>query len=138
MVIVDDHLALLAVAGANLELGVPGPVATTTGFQFRLARAIAGSARSGRLSRELEDPSAALRRVLSPPAHRLLILDPRVSMAEAVDVAVAHRANFLFAELVGAALSYRAAVRVTVGNVGRTWHDVMRTHDIDFRAVEPS
>jgi hypothetical protein len=138
VVIVDDHLALLAVAGASLELGAPGPVATTTGFQFRLARAIAGSARSGRLSRELEDPSAALRRVLSPPAHRLLVLDPRVSMAEAVDVAVAHRANFLFAELVGAALSYRAAVRVTMDNVGRTWHDVMRTHDIDFRAIEPS
>jgi hypothetical protein len=138
VVIVDDHLALLAVAGASLDLGAPGPVATTTGFQFRLARAIADSARSGRLSRELEDPAAALRRVLSPPAHRLLVLDPRVSMAEAVDVAVADRANFLFAELVGAALSYRAAVRVAVGNVGRAWPAVMRTHDIDFRAIEPS
>ena len=58
-------------------------------------------------------------------------------MAEAGEVAVAHRANFLLAELVGAALSYRAAVRVSVGNVGRTWPEIMRAHDIDFRAVEP-
>ena len=137
MVIVDDHLALLAVAGASLEFDASGPVATTTGFQFRLARAIADSARSGQLSRELSDPSAALHRVLSPPAHRLIVLDPRASIAEAVDIAVLHRANFLFAELVGAALHYRAAVRVSVGNLGKTWVDVMRTHDIDFRTVEP-
>jgi hypothetical protein len=35
VVIVDDHLALLAVAGQRLEFGAPGPVATTTGFQFQ-------------------------------------------------------------------------------------------------------
>lgn len=135
MVIVDDHLALLAAAGATLELGAAGPVATTTGFQFRLARAIADSSRSGRLSREVVDPSAALGRVLAPPAHRLLILDPRASMAEAVEIAIRHRANLLFAELVGAALRYRAAVRVTRGNVGKTLAGVMRTHDIDFRVI---
>src|SRR5579862_685508 len=136
MVIVDDHLALLALAGQRLELGAPGPVATTTGFQFRLARAVTDSGRSGRLSRELADPSAALARVLSPPAHRLVVLDPRRSMAKAVDVAVHHRANFLLAELVGAALTYGAAVRVTPGNVGRAWTDVMRAHTIDFQTIE--
>lgn len=103
MVSVDDHLALLALAGAGLQLDARGPVATTSAFQLRLARAIADSGRVGQLSREVSDPSAALRRVLSPPAHRLLVLDPRISMAEAVDVAVNHRASFLFAELVGAA-----------------------------------
>lgn len=87
MVIVDDHLALLAVAGHRLDLGAPGPVATTAGFQFRLARAVADSGRSGSLSRELADPAAALRRVLAPPAHRLVVLDPRISMAAAVEVA---------------------------------------------------
>ncbi len=137
MVIVDDHLALLALAGQRLELDAPGPVATTIGFQFRLARAVADSGRSGSLSRALPDPSAALRRVLSPPAHRLVVLDARPSMGNAVEVAVRHRANFLLAELVGAALTYGAAVRVTPRNVGETWADVMHAHNIEFGTVEP-
>jgi len=137
VVIVDDHLALLAVAGQRLELDSPGPVATTTGFQFRLARAVADSSRSGDLSRALPDPSAALRRVLAPPAQRLVVLDPRQSMANAAEVAVRHRANYLLAELVGAALTHGAAVRVTSANLGRTWSEVMHAHAIDFRTVEP-
>jgi hypothetical protein len=137
VVIVDDHLRLLAIAGRRLDLGTPGPVATTAGFQFRLARAVADSGRSGSLSRELADPSAALQRVLRPPAHRLVVLDPRVSMAEAVEVAVRRRANPLLAELVGAAVHHGAAVRVTPANVGRTWVDVFRAEDLDLQTIEP-
>jgi hypothetical protein len=137
VVIVDDHLALLAVAGQAVELHATGPVATTAAFQFRLARAVADSARSGSLSRQLADPSAGLRRVLAPPAHRLVILDPRASMADAVEIAVRHRANVLVAELAGAALTHRAAVRVTRANVGGTWAAVMSVHDVDFATVEP-
>jgi hypothetical protein len=58
-------------------------------------------------------------------------------MANAVEVAVRHRANLLLAELVGAALTYGAAVRVTRGNLGRTWADIMHANNIDFRAIEP-
>lgn len=137
MVIVDDHLALLAAAGTELELVAPGPVATTTGFQFRLARAVADSAHSGSLSRSLAEPAAALEMVLSPPAQRLLVLDPRTSMRLAVEVAVAHRANFLLAELVGAAVYHRAAIRITPANVGKTWPELMRDFDIDFDTIEP-
>lgn len=39
MLIVDDHLALLAITGRLPDLGVDGPVVTTRGFHFRLARA---------------------------------------------------------------------------------------------------
>jgi len=137
VVIVDDHLALLAAAGRGLDLGAPGPVATTAGFQFRLARAVADSGRSGSLSRQLADPSVALRRVLAPPAHRLVVLDPRASMAEAIDVAVRHRANFLLAELVGAAVHHGAAVRLTPGNIGRNWGDVLRQEGIELQTIEP-
>ena len=137
MVIVDDHLALLAAAGRSLDLHTPGPAATTTGLQFRLARAVADSARSGSLSRSLTEPSAALQRVLFPPGHRLVVLDPRQSMPNAVEVAVRHRANFLLAELVGAALTHHAAVRVTAGNVGKAWADIMQANGVDFATVEP-
>jgi hypothetical protein len=137
MVIVDDHLALLAVAGRALELGGSGPVVTTTAFQFRLARAVADSTRTGSLSRALEDPAGALTRVLAPPAHRLVVLDPRSSMAAAVDVAIRHHANFLLAELAGAAIAHEAAIRVTTANVGKTWPAVMRAEGIDFDTIQP-
>lgn len=137
MLIVDDHLAVLRVSGGLAELDEYGPVATTASFQFRLARAVADSARSGPLSRRLADPSTALRRVLHPPGNRLVVLDPRTSMAEAVDVAVRHRANRLLAELVGAALKHRAEIRMTPSNVGRTWAGVMDAEGIRFGILEP-
>jgi len=137
VVIVDDHLALMAVVGALPDLEVSGPVVTTYSFQHRMARAVADSARAGSLSRRLTDPPAALRRVLHPPAHRLVVLDPRTSIEEAVHVAIGHRANLLLAELVGAALHHRAFVRVAPGNQGKTWAELMETEGVDFATVEP-
>jgi len=137
VVIVDDHLAILAIAGRLPELGSAGPVATTYGFHFRMARAVADSSRSGSLWRRLSDPTAALARALHPPGDRLLVLDPRTSMDQAVGVAARRRANVLLAELAGAALRHRAAIRVTPANQGRTWPDLMDAEGIDFGTVEP-
>lgn len=135
MIIVDDHLALLAIAGALPDLGRPGPIATTYGFHFRLARAVADSARTGTLSRRLDNAPASLQRVLRPPANRLVVLDPRASLGEAVRVGVEHGANLLLAELVGAAVHHRADVRVTPENEGRTWAAVMAAEDLSFGTV---
>lgn len=135
MVIVDDHLALLAIAGDLPDLGAIGPVVTTWSFQFRMARAVADSARSGSLSRRVADPAAASRRVLHPPAHRLVVLDPRASVDDTVRVAVVHSANLLLAELAGAAVHHGAAIRVTRANQGRSWASVMEVESIDFEAI---
>ncbi len=135
MIIVDDHLALLAIAGALPELGQPGPVTTTYGFHYRLARAVSDSTRSGTLSRRLQDAPAALIRVLKPPANRLVVLDPRASIEESVDVAMRGSANLLLAELVGAAMHHRASVRITPKNEGRTWAAVMEAAGVDFATV---
>ena len=137
MVIVDDHLALLAATGRAPDLQVTGPVVTTYCFQFRLARAVADSTRAGALSRRVADPSVALRRVLHPPANRLVVLDPRVSAGEAIDVAVRHGANLLLAELMGAAKHHRAAVRVTPANQGKSWPGLMDAEAIDFAVIGP-
>ncbi len=110
---------------------------TTYSFQYRMARAVSDSARSGSLSRRLPDPASAVVRVLHPPAHRLVVLDPRSSIAEAICIATSYRANLLLAELVGAALHHRAAIRVTPGNVGKTWARLMEAESVDFATVEP-
>jgi len=137
VVIVDDHLALRSVAGSAPDLGTSGPVVTTYSFQYRMARAVSDSARSGSLSRRLPDPASAVGRVLNPPAHRLLILDPRSSIAEAIRIVTSYRANLLLAELVGAALHHRAAIRVTPGNAGRSWAEIMEAEGVDFATLEP-
>ena len=136
MIIVDDHLALLRITGALPEFDEYGPVATTSSFQFRLARAVADSAHSGRLSRTLSHPNAALRRILSPPGNRLIVLDPRASMEEAAGIAVRYRANLLLAQFAGAALKHDAAVRVTPGTLGRSWEAVMDAEHVDFATFE--
>lgn len=136
MIIVDDHLALLAIAGALPELGQSGPVVTTYSFHYRLARAVSDSVRSGTLSRRLQDAPAALNRVLMPPANRLVVLDPRASVDEAGSVAVQGSANLLLAELVGAAIHHKAAVRITPANEGRTWVAVMDAAGVDFATID--
>lgn len=136
MIIVDDHLALLAIAGSLPELGQPGPVTTTYGFHYRLARAVSDSVRSGTLSRRHQSAPAALSRVLRPPANRLIVLDPRASVDEAVTIGIEHGANLLLAELVGAALHHRASVRITPGTEGRTWARVMAGAGVDFATVD--
>jgi hypothetical protein len=135
VIIVDDHLALLAIAGSLPELGQPGPVTTTCAFHYRLARAVSDSARSGTLSRHQEAP-AALARVLKPPGDRLIVLDPRASTDEAVTIANERGANLLLAELAGAAVHHRACVRITPRNAGRTWAGVMRAAGVDFATVD--
>lgn len=112
-------------------------MATTYSFQFRMARAVADSTHKGALSRRLADPTAALRRVLNPPGHRLILLDPRASLHKAVEVGVRHRANLLLAELVGCAVHHHAAVRVTTANQGRDWAGIMEAEGIDFDVVDP-
>lgn len=135
MIIVDDHLALLAIAGRLPDLGVDGPVTTTWGFHFRLTRALLDPARHGSLSRRNVDPAAAARRILHPPAHRLVVLDPRASVDEAVRVAIVHGANLLLAEILAAAVHHEASVRITEANAGRTWPSAMEAEGVDFDTV---
>ena len=135
MVIVDDHLGLLAIAGRLPDLSAEGPVVTTWAFQFRMARAVLDSARSGYLSHRVVDPTAVGRRALHPPAPRLVVLDPRASADHSVRIAVEHGANLLLSDLVGAAVHHGAAVRVMHANVGRSWPSVMEAEGVDFATL---
>jgi len=135
MIIVDDHLAILAAAGGAPVDGTP--VATTYAFWYRLARVLVAPPAQGSLSVRMEAVGGR-ERLLSPPADRLLVLDPRVSVGTAALVASRNRANLLLAELVGAARHHGAAVRVTAANVGRSWRAVMEDEGIDFDVVEVS
>lgn len=137
MVIVDDHLAVLAIAGSLPDGIADGWVATTYSFHYRLCRAVAAEASDGSLSSRFADTAAPVRRVVRPPADRLLVLDPRLSVDDAVQVSARRRANLLLAELVGAAHFHRAKVLVTGANVGRAWPAIMEAEAIEFEAISP-
>lgn len=137
MIIVDDHVAILAIAGAPPDIGRSGPIATTYGFHFK-ARPRCRRLRSFRhaVAPDRECAGRAHDGALRPPAHRLVILDPRATVGESVRMGVQHGANLLLAELVGAAVHHRAAVRVTPANEGRAWAAVMTAEGVDFATVE--
>lgn len=131
MIIVDDRLSLEALAGRLGLLAGRSPVATTWSFHFRLLRALADDTRMGRLAGAR--PAGLFDAAASPPAGRLLVLDPRELTTVAVAVAVRHRLNLLAAELVAAAKVHSATVALSPGNVGREWPSVFAAEGIDFR-----
>ena len=130
MIIVDDKLSLDALGG-RMDFGQP--VATTWSFHYRLVRALSDERRWGTLSRAAADQ---LRRVVAdPPEDRLRVLDPRTVTASAAELAVRHGLNLLAAELVACAVHYRAELRLSAENVGRTWADVVAAEGVALRIV---
>lgn len=128
MTIVDDYLALLAVAGVS---PVAGPVATTYSYHYRLGRAMADPSSRGALTKAASD--VAMRMVLDPPPSRLVVLDPRRSLGEAVAVSARRGTNLLLSELLGAALAHGAAIRVATKGV--RWQGIMEAEGVDFEVV---
>jgi hypothetical protein len=117
VIIVDDRLSLLALAGRLPRTDV---IATTWCFHYRLVRALADP-RAGALSAQVTD---GVRRVVAvPPEASLVVLDPRTITERAAALATKHRLNLLAAELVAAAVHHGATVRLSEGNVGRHWRD---------------
>jgi hypothetical protein len=136
VIVIDDHLAILAIGDRVPEELAGEPLATTYAFHYRLVRAVTVDATRGSLSRRLPEPVAVLDRVIRPPADRLVVLDPRASLRHAVVMANRHGANLIYAELLGAAAFHQAKVRLTRANVGRGWPDAMAAEGIDFAVVD--
>ena len=125
MIIVDDHLAVWALAGRGSRLW-PGEVpAIPWGFHFRLLRALLDSRMRGRLSQETDE--RMVRAALAPPADVLTVLDPRHVTVTAAQLMSRHQLSVVTSELLAAALVHGAPVHVAEANVGRSWHDVFAT-----------
>ena len=135
MIIVDDRLTLEILAGRHVSaVSDDDAVATTWGFHYRLARALAAPVSGGQLSggvpaRQLLDT------VLSPRPGGVEVLDPRAITREAVAAAARHGLNLLAAELVGAARHHEATIALSAANVGRSWPAVFEAEGIELRVV---
>jgi len=132
MILVDDRWAVEALARNLPDTVGPAPVATTHAFWYRLARALVDPTVRGVLSHEA-DPEMVLALVLDPPPDRLVVLDPRRTIREAVHAAVDHSANYLLAQLLGAAIATGWPVRVS--SQGARWSSAMAGEGIEYAVV---
>ena len=119
MIIVDDHLAVWALAGRGSRLW-PDEIPTIPwGFHFRLLRALLDCRVRGRLSEGIDE--RMVRAALAPPTDVLTVLDPRYLTVTAAQIMSRHRLSLVTSELLAAALVHGAPVHVAEANVGRSW-----------------
>ncbi len=130
MIIVDDHLAVWALAGRGNRLW-PDEVPTIPwGFHFRLVRALLDSRVRGRLSDGIDE--RMVRAALAPPTDVLTVLDPRYLTVTAAQIMSRHRLSVVTSELLAAALVYSAHVHVAETNVGRSWPEAFAEEGVEL------
>lgn len=131
-VLVDDHLALDVLAGRRPP-GLDEPCATTYGFYVRLLTAAASERGRGGLSDARAEHAEDL--LLDPPGELLEVVDPLAIASLTAGIKAEYGANLLVAEVGAAALDRRVPVRVSAGNVGRTWPGLFADLGVDFDVI---
>ena len=121
MIIVDDPLAVWALAGRGSRLWPREVPAIQWGFHFRLLRALLDRRVRGRLSDGIDE--RMVRAAMAPPTDVLTVLDPRHLTVTAARIMSRHRLSVVTSELLAAALVHRAPVHAAEANVGRSWRD---------------
>ena len=133
MIIVDDHLALRALAGEGGTYW-PGetPFVPWT-FHLRILRALHDDTSTGTLSRG--NTQQMIDRAKRPPREILRVIDPRLHSVAAAVLMAHHRLNFLAADFLGAAKQYGAPIYAAEGNVGEHWNKVCRDEEIELHII---
>lgn len=142
MVIVDDHITLLVLAGALDAAEVGDEVATTSLWYLRLVAAATApptpSSGPGRLRRILDaqaDRGAAMDRILHPPRRDIEVLHPMDFALHTARAQRERRLNLLAAETVGAASHHRASVLVAAANAGGPIEAATLAEGIEYRVL---
>jgi hypothetical protein len=127
LVIVDDHLTLLVLAGDLALAEFDEPVVTTSLWCLRLVAAVTAPTvherGPGRLTRVLNavperEREAAVGRLLDPPRAVLEVLHPMRFAVEMARVQRERHLNLLGAETIGAAVHHNASIVVAAPNAG--------------------
>ena len=141
MVIVDDHLTLLVLAGVVSVADVDDDIATTSLWYLRLVSAATtppsdaqGPGRLARTLASLPDPEAALSRILHPPRTTLEVLHPMDFAVETARMQRERRLNLLAAETLGAAIHHEAMIQVAAPNAGGPIEQAARAEGISYEA----
>ena len=136
MIIVDDHLAVWALAGRGGQVWPGDAPAIPWGFHFRLLRALLDTRVHGRLSASFDE--RMVRAALAPPTGVLTVLDPRYLTVTAAQIMSRHRLSVVTSELLAAALVHGAPVHVAEANVGRSWRDAFAQEGVSLHIHPPA
>jgi hypothetical protein len=139
VVIVDDHLTLLALAGVVPVIEFGDDIATTSLWYLRLVSAatappaeIHGPGRLGRILRSVPAPAGALDRILHPPRTTLQVLHPMEFAVEIARMQRERRLNLLAAETLGAAAHHGASILLAAPNAGGPIERAAREEGISY------
>jgi hypothetical protein len=123
VIVVDDHVLFLVLAGRADKMSTPivtEDVYTTSGWYYRLARAVRDTEFTGALSRRVSGLSPEVRHAVTTSLHELPpeigILSPRVTVPVMAALSGIGRFNLLQAEALATALVLHAGLRVTVAS----------------------
>ena len=122
MVIVDDHVGLLTLAGHSPVDVADGVPAIPWCFHFRMVRAVLDNRLRGRLTGDLDH--RVVQAAIAPPAAMLRVLDPRPLTVAAARLMAQYPLSMVAAELLAAGVVFGSPVHIAEANVGRSWHHV--------------
>lgn len=141
MLLLDDHLTLLVVAGATPAEELGDDLATSSLWYLRLVAAVTAPATpergAGRLARLLDtlataDREAAIARILDPPGDVIEVLHPMKFAVETARAQRELRLNLLAAETIGAAVHYGASIILAAPNRGGPIEHAAQQLEIPF------
>lgn len=139
MIIVDDHLALLSLAGLDVVEDRDDDIVTTSLWYLRLVSAVTapvvdgqGLGRLARVLSALPDPAAARDQILRPRAELIVVLHPMEFSVETARMQRQERLNLLAAETLGAAAHFDASILVAPPNAGGPIERAARAQHIDY------
>lgn len=136
MQIVDDRLALKALAGQRMSAWGAEVPAITWLAHARLLRALLDSSTAGSLSKDAFD--GALEAALSPPTDVLVVLDPRLYTADAARLSVAQRIPLMPAEMLMIAIRNDAWINIHEKNFVDRWDRIVENTGAAIRVYRPS
>lgn len=142
MILLDDHLTMLVLAGAIDRQEIDDAViATTSLWYLRLVAAVTAPPSSirgpGRLTRLLgglpaQNREAALARILDPEPELVVVLHPMRFAAQMARLQREQHLNLLAAEMMAAAVHHGASILVASPNAGGPIERSARDLDIGY------
>jgi hypothetical protein len=138
--ILDDHLLLLHLAGRDPWRSHGTPVATTSSWWFRLARALERR-ETGSLSRlvdtfDPDDKERLTRSITNLPA-RIAVAHPRQVVPQAAALAAGLGLNLLAADALATALVIRGRIVVAASDDGPRLRAAAATIGVTYEAITP-
>lgn len=131
MIIVDDHLALRALAGDDTYWVGETP-SVPRALYFRLLRALRDPTSSGRLSRDAA--RWMIDYVTDPPTDVLQVIDPRPHTVTA-DPQARYRLSMAAADMLGSAIHHNTAIHIIEDNIGTNWTEACDIEGIELRVI---